>query len=117
MIPIVAIEVDTSGSEHIYIRAIEFDMDGGKPFCYRGRTSYEAFSTPFKKRYINKYGKLRYYCKRKDEYDAIVRLWKKTMARHPDVPDIYDIPTVKLDSLWEFYNYISYNHKSKNYGT
>jgi hypothetical protein len=115
MIPMVAIEIDSSSGEDKFTCAIEFDMDNGKPFCYRGRTSYEAFSTPFKKRYVNKRGKMRYYCKRKDEHDFNVALWKKTMARNPGIEDIYDIPTITLKTLWDFYRFIGYDYKSKTY--
>ena len=117
MIEIVALELDLNGKENHrqYLRTIEFDMDGGKPFCYRGRVSYEAFADVTKKRYYNKRAGLTYRMKRKEEYQFDVQLWKRTMARHPDITDIYNVPNIKLNSLWEFYEYIGYDYKAKKY--
>lgn len=115
MIPIVALVIDTSNDNWNYLHTIEFDMDGGQMFCYRSRMSYEAFTNVLKKRNVNKRAKLRYVCKCKVEYDNDVRVWQGTMARNPGIADLYNIPTVKVNSLWEFYNYIGYNYKSKTY--
>ena len=109
----VAVEFNTVDQD--YTRIIEFDMDSGKNFCYRGRTSYEAFANPLKGRYYNREAKLRYHLKRKVEFKWELRNWKRTMIRNPFVPDVFDIPTVKVGSLWEFYKLIGYDYKRKRY--
>ena len=113
MIPMVAVEFDTV--ERKFNRIIEFDMDGGKNFCYRGRTSYEAFATPYKKRNYNEEAKLKYQCKRLQEFKWDLRSWQRMMIRDPSIEDIYDLPRIKVKSLWDFYKEIGYDYKKKRF--
>ena len=90
-------------------------MDGGKNFCYRGRTSYDAFASPSKNRSYNKEAKLGYHCKRLQDFKQEMRIWKRLQISNPEVPDIYDVPRIKVNSLWDFYKEIGYDYKKKRF--
>lgn len=109
------IEIDYSVSNTQYLKILEFDVDGGKQFCYRSRVSYAAFSNILRKRYYNKKSQLLYECRSKHEHDIKVKIWLDMITRHPNIFNIYNIPTVRINSLWEFYDYIRYDYKNKKY--
>lgn len=113
-IQIVALELAMTGG-HAYNRYIKFDLDDGKNFCYRSRTSHDAFFHSTKKR--NRNGNLLYTSRHEDEHQMDIDHWHKTMRKHTDLPDIYTkVPVVHVKNLWEFYKLIGYDHKTKKFG-
>jgi hypothetical protein len=77
------------------------DIDGGKTFDYRARVSINAFFSlrgSVKNRRVN--GDLRYAEREPSEIS-----WM----------GLKDSDAIKVDSVWEFYELIGYNYKTKKY--
>lgn len=97
-----------------HVKYLKFDLDDGKPFCYRSRTSSNAFFHGAKE--YNKSQKFLYIGKHEREHQIMIDVWKKSMAKHPELPDTYSsVPVVHIKNLWEFYNLIGYDYKRKKY--
>lgn len=80
------------------LRYFEVDIDGGKPFDYRARTSFNAFFNLVNHPERHSNDKV-FYCQRsllKFEIDEGVKV-------------------IPVPSLWEFYKLIGYNYKAKKY--
>lgn len=106
MVNVVITELDLESGNHK--RFICFDLDDGKSFCYRSRTSFGAFFHSPKNR--NKSSKYLYSAHFKDEHDqSIIRLEKQ-------LPNFFqDISTTEVKNIWEFYKLIGYNYKNQKW--
>jgi hypothetical protein len=105
MINILVTEIDLNTPNFDHVQYLRFDLDNGKPFCYRSRMSYNAFAYGARKGKKSpcwkKNDKL-YYCNHEvncikfRKFDPLLSL-------------------VDLKSLWEFYQHIGYDYKTKKW--
>jgi hypothetical protein len=113
-IQIVALELNLN-VDHTYKRYFKFDLDDGKNFCYRSRTSHDAFFHSTKKR--NRKESLLYTSRHEDEHQLDIAHWHTMMKKYSNLTDIYaEVPVVHVKNLWEFYKLIGYDYKTKKFG-
>ena len=79
-----------------------FDLDDGKNFCYRTRMSFNAFFHSIKDRNVSN-GFL-YHTDRKDSIEKIAKIF-----------DDYPVNWIDCKNIWEFYQIIGYDYKTKKY--
>lgn len=112
---LVAYEIQLSGCKHT--RYIQFDLDDGKPLCYRSRMSHNAFFHGFKTQ-RNRNSRYLYTYKHLEEHRWTMESWKRTMSQHPEIKDIYgSVPVVTVKNLWEFYELIGWDYRKKKWST
>jgi hypothetical protein len=87
-----------------------FDLDDGKSFCYRCRTSFNTYFHSVKKYNCKSNGYL-YYTKQDIEYDIELASWSKALGFNPHE----NIQIIELKNIWEFYKLIGYDYKTKKY--
>ena len=112
MIEAVITEIDLESDNYKHLRYIHVDIDGGKDFCYRGRVSSDAFFNNYKKE-RNK-TKTRLYTRRdKWEWEMSQKTFAKSCKRcGAEMPEVEE---VTVGSIWEFYELIGYDYKTKKY--
>jgi hypothetical protein len=96
-------EIDLSnGCKHT--RYFRFPLDGGKEFCYRSRTSYNAFFNGMKKRNYTKPRHYLYAGKDEEEFEINKRM---RLIENPEFIDV--------SSIWEFYKLIGFDYKNNKW--
>jgi hypothetical protein len=97
-------EVSIETSDHL--RHFWIDLDQGERLHYRSRVSFEAFRSYKVER-----------CKNKEKGLWYIELDHTRCCYNPKYPDIYryDCEIIELNSVWEFYDVIGYNYKTKKY--
>lgn len=97
----------------------KFDLDDGKIFCYRSRVSYNSFAFGGRnnnkpRNRNNKFGKkLIYHCRDENDYKLTQQSFIRTFEMYGGVYE--EPPMVELKNLWQFYNVIGYDYKSKKF--
>lgn len=86
--------VELDQKDYRHVRYFEINIDGEKDFNYTARVSLNAFFNVDYERNENK------------EF-LYVQLPKFNFEN--------GVPVILVDSLWEFYNLIGYNYKTKKY--
>jgi len=102
MIKIVCTIIDLRTRDLNHLGYIRFDLDDGKDFCYRSRTSYNYFALGIKKRNYRP-GEFQYYCKQECEMTGYFFTMDPTL------------PIVDVANLWEFYKTINYDYKRQKW--
>lgn len=86
---------------------VNFPLDGGKNFCYRSRTSFNAFFFNHKKkRFLDKKGGMRY--RSADD-------WEYKNHANGKYPIWKDVPVQSCGSIYEFFDKIGYDYKKGRY--
>lgn len=116
-IMIVASEIKRGGS---IPRRFVFDIDDGKGFCYRSRTSSNAFFHSLKQRNwrggkeLNNYDVL-YHSQSLQDFQWHVEHFRSALAQvDKPLPEGYDT-LIELPNLWEFYKAIGWDYKTKKW--
>ena len=97
-------------------RRFKFDLEDGKAFCYRSRTSSNAFFHSLKKR--NWRGKgtntfsLLYHFQGFEDFTHHTEIFRKALAG--TLPEGYDT-LIELLNLWKFYKEIGWDYKVKKW--
>lgn len=91
-------------------RIFTFDLDDNKKFCYRSRTSFNAYFRSVKNHNWKPDGYL-YVTEHDIEYDINLKSWTKALGYNPHE----NIELIELPNIWEFYKAIKYNYKTKKY--
>ena len=114
-------EIDLEdGCKHI--RYIIYPLDGGKDFCYKGRTASNSFFHGMKKRnYYFPHGrrkkpKFLYHIQdmwEKNMHDDIMRESMSKLGITKCVHD--DVPTDFADNIFEMFKMIGYDNKTKKW--
>lgn len=114
MIKIVVYVMDRVNG-HKHLSYVKYDLDDGKPFCYRSRTSHNAFFHNHKTN-RNQTDRHLYAAKHEVEHQINLDVWAEMMREHPGLEDIYSkVPVVEVQNIWEFYELIGYDHKTKRW--
>lgn len=108
-------EIDMrSGCKHL--RYIRFHLDDNKNFCYRSRTSINAFAHSMKQRnyYPNvKNAELLYHLQQWDDLVASNELLKKALGGKETFFD--KVPVIDVKNIWEFYELVGYDYKKQKW--
>lgn len=108
MIKLIVREVELGSFRHC--RYFVFDLDDGKPFCYRSRTSHNAFF----------HGGVRNDRPRRNRSAShlyVMDFLDESFAQKwlDEDCDRTGIVPQHLDNIWDFYRVIGYDHRKKKW--